>query len=74
MARVGGRSWDDYREAMHKALLPKQAESGGWFADDAVGRIYGYNYTTAMAVLALTAECNSRPATQGGKEPAEKSK
>jgi hypothetical protein len=56
LVRVGGRPWDTYRAAMHKALLPNQADSGAWKGGDAVSQIYGPNYTTAMAVLALTAE------------------
>jgi hypothetical protein len=55
MARVGGRPWDRYRDVMHKALLPNQDDSGAWKGGDAVSQIYGPNYTTAMAVLALMA-------------------
>jgi hypothetical protein len=65
LAGVGGRAWHDYRDAMHKALLPKQGESGGWFGADAVGQVYGYSYTTAMAVLALTVEGLGVPTDKG---------
>jgi hypothetical protein len=74
MARVGGRPWDTYREAMNKTLIHNQADSGAWRGTDAVSQVYGPNYTTAMAVLALTVEYRSRPIDRPSEEPTNKDK
>jgi hypothetical protein len=54
--RVGGRHANAYREHVHKVLLANQSDDGGWDGGDTTGQIYGRNYATAMAVLALTAD------------------
>jgi hypothetical protein len=70
--QLGGQYWNSYREQMHKVLFRNRNEGGGWYGADAVSQIYGPNYTTAMAVLALTVEYRYLPIYQRGEEPTEK--
>jgi hypothetical protein len=72
--QLGGQYWNSYREQMHKVLLGNRSDGGGWFGRDAEGQIYGANYCTAMAVLALTVEYRYLPIYQRGEEPTEKEK
>ena len=59
---------------MHKVLFANKSDNGGWYGGDAVSQIYGPNYSTAMAVLALTVEYRYLPIYQRGEEPTEKEK
>jgi hypothetical protein len=70
--QLGGQYWNAYREQMHKVLLRNRADSGGWYGADPVSQIYGPNYATAMAVLALTVEYRYLPIYQRGEEPSDK--
>ena len=72
--QLGGQYWNSYREQMHKVLFPNKSDTGGWFGADSISRTYGANYTTAMAVLALTVEYRYLPIYQRGEEPTEKDK
>jgi hypothetical protein len=72
--QLGGQYWNSYREQMHKVLFGNRSDTGGWYGGDAVSQIYGPNYTTAMAVLALTVEYRYLPIYQRGEEPTEKDK
>jgi hypothetical protein len=74
MFRVGERRWKSYREHLHKVLLADRGDSVSWESGDAIGNVYGPNYTTAMAILALTAEDAYRPIDKRREEPAEKDK
>lgn len=58
MFRVGGRSWEQWNEAMKETLLPSQARDGSWrpisyYADRAQDTNRDRCYTTAMCVLSL---------------------
>ncbi len=70
--QLGGQYWNAYRERMHKILFRNRGDSGGWYGADHISQIYGPNYTTAMAVLALTVEYRYLPIYQRGEEPSEK--
>jgi prenyltransferase beta subunit len=72
--QLGGQYWNSFREHLHKILLTNQADSGGWFARDGEGQVYGPNYCTAMGVLALTVEYRFLPIYQRGEEQNEKEK
>jgi uncharacterized protein YfaS (alpha-2-macroglobulin family) len=53
---LGGNYWKTYRPLLHKVLLDNQSESGSWQGTDPSSRIYGANFCTAMAVLAMTVD------------------
>jgi hypothetical protein len=77
--QIGGNpkrtnEWVTFREHLHRALLPNRSDSGAWYGRDAEGQIYGPNYCTAMAVLALTVEYRFLPIYQRGEEPTDKDK
>lgn len=68
--QVGGNYWTTYRARLHRELLRNQSSTGSWSSgNDAV---YGANYCTSMAVLALTVEYRFLPIYQRGEEPAER--
>jgi len=71
--QVGDNYWSTYRAALHKVLLDSQTTSGAW-PGAGYDRDYGPNYSTAMAVLALTVEYRFLPIYQRGEEPSEKEK
>jgi hypothetical protein len=68
--QVGGNHWSAYRARLHQVLLRHQSSSGSWLGD--TEGIYGPNYCTAMAVLALTVEYRYLPIYQRGEEPGDK--
>jgi hypothetical protein len=71
--QLGGQYWNSYREQMHRVLLRNRNDSNGaWYGADGVSQIYGPNFTTAMAVLALTVEYRYLPIYQRGEEPTDK--
>jgi hypothetical protein len=74
MFQLGGQYWNAFRGHMHKALLNNQNSNGGWFGPDWTAQQYGPNYSTAMAVLALTVEYRYLPIYQRGEEPTDKEK
>ena len=69
MFQLGNAFWTLYRPRLHRFLLPNQSQSGAWIAPDNTSAAYGRNYTTAMAVLALTVEYRFLPIYQRGEEP-----
>jgi squalene cyclase len=70
--QLGGNYWDAYRPRMQESLLKNQVDNGSWHGRFGEDQIYGPNYGTAMAVLALTVEYRFLPIYQRGEEPAEK--
>jgi hypothetical protein len=70
--QLGGNYWDAYRPRLHESLLKNQIDNGSWHGRFGEDQIYGPNYGTAMAVLALTVEYRFLPIYQRGEEPAEK--
>jgi squalene cyclase len=68
---VGGNYWSAYRARLHKILLDTQNSSGSWSGQGA-DRIFGPNYCTAMAILALTVEYRYLPIYQRAEEPKDK--
>ncbi len=74
MFQVGDQYWAVYRGRLHNLLLPSQRSDGSWFGNDGEARRVGPNYTTAMAVLALTVEYRFLPIYQRGEEPVEPGK
>jgi hypothetical protein len=69
MFQLGGAYWTPYRSRLHDLLLPTQRPNGSWAGDDNESLGLGPNYTTAMAVLALTVEYRLLPIYQRGEEP-----
>jgi hypothetical protein len=76
MFQIGGKYWTWYREYLHWLLLQQQAQqaSGLWNGVSADDHQAGVNYSTAMAVLALTVEYRFLPIYQRGEEPDERGK
>jgi hypothetical protein len=64
MFQLGGRYWTTFRPFLHKALLPTQQGNGSWTCRENIGP----NYSTAMAVLALTVEYRYLPIYQRNEE------
>jgi hypothetical protein len=62
--QLGGNYWSIYRPQLHKVLLDNQNANGSWLGADGASAIYGANYCTAMAVLALTVEYRYLPIYQ----------
>ncbi|HEX4589300.1 MAG TPA: prenyltransferase/squalene oxidase repeat-containing protein [Gemmataceae bacterium] len=74
MFQLGDNYWTAYRGRLHELLLPNQRDDGSWFGADGEARRVGPNYTTAMAVLALTVEYRFLPIYQRGEEPTDGTK
>ncbi len=66
--QLGNNYWNFYRPQLHKVLFANQQANGSWL--NAEG--FGPNYSTAMAVLALTVEYRFLPIYQRAEEPAKK--
>lgn len=76
MFQIGGDFWKWYRSYLHALLLnPEghpQRPGGFWEGVSGDDRMAGVNYSTAMAVLALTVEYRFLPIYQRGEEPEER--
>ena len=70
--QLGDNYWSFFRPHLHEVLLRNQKDSGCWVGGDFDGQVYGPDYCTAMAVLALTVEYRYLPIYQRGEEPGEK--
>jgi hypothetical protein len=69
--QLGGNYWSVYRPALHKVLLDTQRDNGSWIGG-ASDRMFGPNYATSMAVLALAVEYRFLPIYQRGDEPTDR--
>jgi hypothetical protein len=65
--QLGGGHWSFYKPQLHETLLRNQQSNGSWSID-----VYGPNYGTSMAILALTVEYRYLPIYQRGEEPTDK--
>jgi hypothetical protein len=65
--QVGGNYWTTYRSNLHRILLRNQGKTGSWLGEG-TDSMYGPNYCTALAVLALTVEYRLLPIYQRGEE------
>jgi uncharacterized protein YfaS (alpha-2-macroglobulin family) len=76
MFQIGGKYWKWYREYLHWLLLSPdghpQQPGGFWTGASNDDQVAGVNYSTAMAVLALTVEYRFLPIYQRGEEPEER--
>jgi hypothetical protein len=72
--QLGGNYWAVYRPRLHEVLLNNQKPDGGWMGRSRDSTVGGENYSTAMAVLALTVDYRYLPIYQRGEEPTQKSK
>jgi hypothetical protein len=76
MFQIGGKYWTWYRDYLHWLLMSPEAhqQRPGGFWDGVSGddQMAGVNYSTAMAVLALTVEYRFLPIYQRGEEPEER--
>ncbi len=70
--QLGDNYWSYFRPHLHEVLLHNQKDSGCWVGGDFDAQVYGADYCTAMAVLALTVEYRYLPIYQRGEEPGEK--
>jgi hypothetical protein len=68
LAVVGGEQQAAYRKVLHEVLLPRQGPGGEWLGGGA-DFLHGPSYTTAMAVLALSAEERRLPPLGPKREP-----
>jgi hypothetical protein len=66
--QLGDNYWGTYRPHLQQVLLRNQRDNGSWNTGGSDGS-YGPNYSTAMAVLALTVEYRFLPIYQRGEEP-----
>lgn len=71
--QLGGNYWSTYRSRLHFLLPRHQGTTGSW-QGGGYEASYGPNYSTAMAILALTVEYRFLPIYQRGEEPNEKDK
>jgi hypothetical protein len=75
--QLGGELWKWYREYLHWLLLHPDANAqrpgGFWQGVSGDDNNAGVNYSTSMAVLALTVEYRFLPIYQRGEEPEERS-
>jgi len=69
--QLGGNYWSTYRPRLHEVLLRNQGGNGSW-TGSGYDSVFGPNYSTAMAVLALTVEYRFLPIYQRGEEPNDK--
>ena len=78
MFQIGGKYWEWYRDYLHWLLLSPEAHpqrpGGHWDGVSGDDQMAGVNYSTAMAVLALTVEYRFLPIYQRGEEPEEREK
>jgi len=76
MFQIGGKYWKWYRDYLHWLLLNPdghpQQPGGFWTGVSGDDQVAGVNYSTAMAVLALTVEYRFLPIYQRGEEPDER--
>lgn len=76
MFQIGGKYWEWYRDYLHWLLLSPDAHpqrpGGYWDGVSGDDQMAGVNYSTAMAVLALTVEYRFLPIYQRGEEPEER--
>jgi hypothetical protein len=76
MFQIGGKYWKWYRDYLHWLLLSPEAYAqrpgGYWDGVSGDDQMAGVNYSTAMAVLALTVEYRFLPIYQRGEEPEER--
>ena len=73
MFQLGGNYWSAFRAKLLKNLLDFNAPLGdGSWPTVGDGGMYGGNYTTAMAILALTVEYRYLPIYQRFEEPLER--
>lgn len=70
--QLGEPYWPTYRTKLHQLLLSSQRADGSWNGEDNESLGLGPNYTTAMAVLALTVEYRLLPIYQRGEDATEK--
>jgi hypothetical protein len=74
--QLGGKLWEWYREYLHWLLLHPDANAqrpgGFWPGVSGDDNNAGVNYSTSMAVLALTVEYRFLPIYQRGEEPEER--
>ncbi|MBI2805383.1 MAG: terpene cyclase/mutase family protein [Planctomycetes bacterium] len=64
MFQLGNNYWNIFRPQLHKVLLESQQRNGGWITNEPTGA----NYSTAMAILALTVEYRYLPIYQRNEE------
>jgi len=69
--QLGGNYWSTYRPRLHQVLLNYQSSNGSW-SGSTFDTTYGANYSTSMAVLALTVEYRFLPIYQRAEEPSDK--
>ena len=78
MFQIGGEYWTWYREYLHSLLIDQQQSGqqpgGFWRGVSGDDNMAGVNYSTSMAVLALTVEYRFLPIYQRSEEPEERSK
>ncbi|MBI3821269.1 MAG: terpene cyclase/mutase family protein [Planctomycetes bacterium] len=67
MFQLGNNYWTIFRPQLHRLLLDRQQQNGGWIHND----INGTAYSTSMAILALTVEYRLLPIYQRDEEDAD---
>jgi hypothetical protein len=73
MFQLGGNYWSAFRTKLHRNLLELNGPAGdGSWSTVGDGGMYGGNYSTAMAILALTVEYRYLPIYQRFEEPLER--
>jgi hypothetical protein len=71
MFQLGENYWDAYRAKLLDLMLKSQQMNGSWVGKDLEAQRAGGQYSTAMAVLALTVEYRLLPIYQRGEDGTE---
>jgi len=76
MFQLGDNYWKSYRPVLHRLVLRDNAPraNGAWVGRAPDDQMFGPNYCTAMAILALTVEYRFLPIYQRGDEASEEGK
>ncbi|MFA4945827.1 MAG: prenyltransferase/squalene oxidase repeat-containing protein [Lentisphaeria bacterium] len=64
MFQLGGEEWDKFAPMLYDLLLKSQQPDGSWPVRGQHETAYGPNYSTAMAILALSVTCRQLPIYQ----------
>jgi len=64
MLQLGGRHWQAFYPRLARVLVANQSASGAWDSEPGEDVLYGNVYTSALAVLALTAPYQLLPISQ----------
>jgi hypothetical protein len=74
MFQLGDNYWNSFRDRLHEQLFTTQNANGSWTGRVSDDQMFGPNYCSSMAVLALTVEYRFLPIYQRDEQPEEEKK